>query len=782
MKLYFLILSIILSLDIGYTQSEIFQTVRGTIVDQQSDYPIIGATILLKHDDDSVMGTTSDIDGSFRIEKVPIGRNTIIVSYIGYSESVLSNILITSGKEIVLDIPIKEQVTELNEVVVRANKKKPINGMSSGSVRMLSIEELSRFSGGFNDPARMAQNYAGVSGANDNRNDIIVRGNSPSSVLWRMEGIDIPSPNHWSVLGTSGGPVSMLNPNNLSNSDFLSSAFPAEYSNATAAVFDLKLRNGNSEKYEFLGQIGFNGFELGAEGPLPMGKNASFISNIRYSTLEVFNQLGIDFGTGASIPKYKDATFKVNMPTEKAGTFSLWGIGGLSDITFFSEKENIYSQGSGSINSGSKTGIVGFSHLYFLDENTSSKVTLSVSNTTSRTTSANIDEIDGVFKTNFVSNYQQTKYGLNWAINKKWNAKNRLKTGIHFDVYDLQTADSVLVNNTFWFNQTDFKGTTSLARAYAQWQHHVNEKITLNAGINNTFFILNNSYALEPRLGLDYQLNPTNTVTFGYGRHSQLQPLPTYFSKNKDADELLNNSNEQLDLVKNDHFVVGWNHIIKPNFRIKVEAYYQRLFDLAVDNEPSDFSLINFGADFSFPNRVGLVNGGNGTNKGLELTIEKSLNKGYYFLFTGSLFDSKYEGSDGIKRNTFFNSNYVTNFLAGKGFQISDKWIFTLDTKVTYAGGRRYTPIDLSQSIARGREVRDNSQLFEAQYTPYFRADIKISVRNNHPKFSQIWSVDLTNLTGRRNVFNRSYNTGRERISTTYQRGFFPNVLYQILF
>jgi len=770
MKTYSLIIFILVSSVIGYGQSEIFQTIRGTVIDQQSKHPIIGATVQLKNGD-KIIGAVTDVNGVFAISQVPIGRNSLIVSYLGYSEAVLSNILVNSGKETVLTISIKEQITELNEVVVRANKKKPINGMASGSVRTLSMEELARFSGSFNDPARMAQNYAGVSGANDNRNDIIVRGNSPSSVLWRMEGIDIPSPNHWSALGTTGGPISMLNPNNLSNSDFLSSAFPAEYSNATAAVFDLKLKNGNSEKYEFLGQVGFNGFELGAEGPLPIGNNASFIANARYSTLEVFNKLGIDFGTGSSIPRYKDATFKVNMPTTKSGTFSLWGIGGLSDITFFSR-----------INSGSKTGVLGLSHFYFLNTTTSSKLTLSVSHTNSRTTAANIDPSDSIFKTNFASNYRQTKYGLNWSINKKWNAKNRLKTGIHFDVYDLHTADSVLLDNAIWFNQTDFKGATSLARAYAQWQHRFSEKLTLNAGINHTFLILNNSYAFEPRLGLDYQLNTKNRISFGYGRHSQLQPLPIYFSKDNNATEAANKANEQLDLVKSDHVVLGWNHLIRPNFRIKLEAYYQRLFDLAVDSEPSAFSMINFGADFSFPNRVGLVNGGNGTNKGLELTIEKSLNKGYYFLFTGSLFDSQYTGSDGIERNTFFNSNYVTNLLTGKEFQFSDKWIFSLDTKITYAGGRRYTPIDLNQSIVEGREIRDISQRFEAQYEPYFRTDFKISVRNNMPKYSQIWSIDLTNLTGRRNIFSKSYNIQREKISNTYQRGFFPNVQYQIVF
>lgn len=767
---------------VGYGQSTVVQTIRGIVIDQQSKHPIIGATVQVLCDN-KVIGATTDIGGQFSIAQIPLGRNTLMVSYIGYAEAILPNLLVTSGKELILTIPIKEQVTELIEVVVKANQKKPINSMSSGSVRVLSMEELSRFSGSFNDPARMAQNYAGVSGANDNRNDIIVRGNSPSGVLWRMEGIDIPSPNHWSALGATGGPISMLNANNLSNSDFLSSAFPAEYSNATAAVFDLKLRNGNTEKYEFLGQIGFNGFEVGAEGPLSIGKNASFVSNIRYSTLEVFNKLGIDFGTGSATPRYKDAVFKINIPTTQAGTFSFWGLGGLSDISFFTNGNNIYSEGSGRINSGSKTGILGLSHLYFLDKNTFSKTVLSLSHTNSTTTSATLnDSLENVFDTNFASTYRQTKYGLNWSLNKKWNAKNKLKTGFHFDVYDLNTIDSVLLRNNSWFSETDFVGTAALARAFIQWQHRFNDKLTLNTGINTTFFFLNNSSAIEPRLGLDYQLNTKNSFSLGYGRHSQLQPLPIYFSKDQNASDADNRANEQLDLIQNIHWVIGWNHRFRPNFSIKLETYYQQLSDLAIDNHPSAFSMINQGADFSFPNRVGLINGGSGTNIGIELTLEKSLSQGYYFLLTGSLFDSKYKGSDDIERNTFFNSNYVTNLLVGKEFPFSDKWTLALDTRITYAGGRRFTPINLKESIAQRRTIRDDNQILEAQYTPYFRVDFKISVRNNQPKFSQIWAVDLTNLTFRRNAFSQFYDVQRERIATTSQRGFFPNVLYQILF
>jgi hypothetical protein len=148
----------------------------------------------------------------------------------------------------------------------------------------------------------MASNFAGVSGANDARNDIIIRGNSPSGLLWQLEGLNIPNPNHFGSLSSTGGPVSMLNNNVLDKSDFMTSAFPAQYGNALSGVFDLSLRNGNNEKYEFLGQVGFNGFELGAEGPFSKNSKSSFLINYRYSTLALFQQIGINFGTGSATP------------------------------------------------------------------------------------------------------------------------------------------------------------------------------------------------------------------------------------------------------------------------------------------------------------------------------------------------------------------------------------------------------------------------------------------------------------------------------------------------
>lgn len=331
MKKFFVLTYTIFCFTFSFAQKPT-QTVRGTITDKQSKEPLIGASIVWL-DSSIFIGTTADINGNFRLNNIPVGRQSFKISFLGYRETVITSI-ITSGKEVVLNIELEQSVVTAKAVTIVAEKQKdkPNNELTTVSARSFTIEETSRYAGSVGDPSRMAANYAGVSGANDSRNDIIIRGNSPTGLLWRLNGIEIPNPNHFGSLGTTGGPISILNNNVLDKSDFLTGAFPAEYGNVLAGVFDLQMRTGNNEKNEFMAQVGFNGFEAGAEGPISKKQGSSYLINYRYSTLGVFSALGINFGTGTAVPKYQDVSFNINLPTNKAGKFTLFGMGGISGI------------------------------------------------------------------------------------------------------------------------------------------------------------------------------------------------------------------------------------------------------------------------------------------------------------------------------------------------------------------------------------------------------------------------------------------------------------------
>lgn len=768
-------------------QDSVGSAIRGQVLDKQSEFPLPGVAIILL-DSDPIKGVTTDIDGYFYLNNVPAGRHSIQISYIGYEPQVKSNLLVTSGRELSVNIFLSESVVAIDvaEIVAEDKKYEALNKMSSVSARSFSVEEAMRYSGSLQDPSRMAQNFAGVSNASDDRNDIIIRGNSPTGVLWRMEGIDIPSPNHFASLGTTGGPVSMLNVNNLANSDFITSAFAPEYGNALAGVFDLKLRNGNINKHEFIGQIGFNGFEIGAEGPLAKGKNASYLANYRYSTLEVFNQLGIEFGTGNSVPQYQDLTFKVDVPTKNAGRFSLFGIGGKSFIEFKGSEttdQDLYSSDAEDSQFGSQTGILGLSHSYFFSDKTKSHLVLAASNASSTGKTDSLSVLDASPTRVFGLDRSQTKLSLNYSINHKFNSKNTMRVGVIGDHYQFSLADSILLQNDEFFYTSDSEGEAQLVQGHINWQHRFNDKVTLNSGLHSQLFLLNNSFVIEPRLGMRYAIDNTKTLSFAAGMHSQMQPLPVYFEELRLENNQSELRNDQLDFNKSIHLVMGYDQLLSEHFRIKTELYYQHLYNIAIDREINSFSILNAGADFVLPNEGNLVNDGIGRNYGFELTAEKFFHNGHYLLATASIFQSEYQGSDEVWRNTTFNGNYVLNLLGGKEFNVGKgSNTLSLDTKITYAGGRWYTPIDLDASIAQGEEVRLDELAFSEQYDPYFRMDFKITFRMNKEKWGQQFAIDFRNLTGRQNIFIESYNNRSQTIETRYQIGFFPDVQYRVYF
>ena len=320
---------------LSLTSSLVFSqtgVIRGKVTDKQSQIPIEGANIILIGIEN--FGTITDVEGNFKLTNVPVGRQNIEVSFIGYESTFISEIEVTTGKDNILTISMSESYGTLDEVVLVSsnapNKAKPINNMAAVSARQFSSEEANRYAGGRSDVARLASNFAGVATADDSRNDIVVRGNSPSGLLWRIEGIPVPSPNHFATLGTTGSPVSALNPNILSNSDFITSAFPAEYGNALGGVFDLGFRKGNTEEYEYtVGVAAFPGVEAMAEGPMLKKNGGSFVAAARYG---IINVLGLA-GTTAS-PNYNDLSFNLDFGKSKMGNFTLFGIAGNSDIDF----------------------------------------------------------------------------------------------------------------------------------------------------------------------------------------------------------------------------------------------------------------------------------------------------------------------------------------------------------------------------------------------------------------------------------------------------------------
>lgn len=761
------------------SNAQLTQIVRGKIIDKESKSPLIGANVIILNSD-PILGTVTDIDGNFSF-KAPIGRITIKTSYLGYEETIIPELQVVSGKENYLTIEMREQISSMQEVTVKANKNKAqtVNSMASISARMISTEDANRYASGYSDPARMVNSFAGVAPVEGDKNNIVIRGNSPRGLLWRIEGIETPSPNHFGDgQGDAGGSFCIINSNLLSNSDFYTGAFPAEYGNALAGILDLNLRKGNSNKREYAVQIGVVGTELSAEGPL--GKHGgSYLISYRYSNFKPLEKLGLlDLGVNRIAPVFQDLAVNLNIPTAKAGIFSLFGVGGTSTTGKDGARDSVLWQEDNDYKTNEKeihsVGIAGIKHAFsFANKKTFIKTIVAVTGQYDKWDIGYIINrqypwFKGTLTNHYAafteeySTYKYPSIQATTTINHKFNASHTLRAGLvysytGFDMFakeysfDRSTSESgeiydVLVNRS---------AHTSLTQLFLQWKYRINDKFELNTGLHTLYFALNKHNAIEPRAGIKWQISEKSSLSYGFGIHSRIESVAAYYTYVYNPDGSYTLPNKNINFTRSVHNVIGYDWSITPDIRIKAEAYHQYLYDIPIkDNRASAESVIN--ASFGLPDTV-YSNKGLGRNYGIELTFEKFFSNNYYFLITGSVFESKYKAGDGHWYNTVFNSNYVTNWLAGKDFKTgkSKQNTFGVNFKIFVKGGFRYTPVifELSDDDPYYNQTRS----FEKQAPCMLRFDLGLKFRKNNPKYSWIVSLDIQNITNRKNILGYAY-------------------------
>jgi len=805
----FLIVSLLAWTSVIFCHSqEITQTIRGTVVDSETNHPLIGANVKIILTEEKTIGSICDVDGNFIIKNVPIGKHTLFISFIGYDTKNLS-VIVNSGKETVVTVLLEEAVVVGEEVIVTVQKQGETNNETSTvSAQSFSVEETNRYAGSRGDPARMMSNYAGAQGTDDSRNDIVIRGNSPLGIIYRIEGVSIPNPNHFAISGSTGGPVSILNNKILDNSDFFMSAFPAEYGNSTSGVFDLKLRRGNSAVHEFSGQFGFLGTEILFEGPLSKNSKASYLVMGRYSTLTLIDKLGIKYGTDA-VPVYGDAAFKFDFPTKKGAYFSLWGIGGSSSIDILiSDQEkpaqDAYGEQDRDQYFRTKMFTTGMTYKKSIGKTLFFKGTLAYSfqnqNTQHNYILRHLD-VDSTWVYD-ADPFNMMGYSFNistvstyLSLNHKVNQKHVFKYGINVDAYYFSMQDSIRSDisdsASAYFYRWDYQSTSPdyLIQAFVQWKYKMGEKTTLNAGIHSQYFTFSKSFSpVEPRIGIKFELNPSNTLAIGTGLHSQSHPLYIYTYHQYDTlgNKVLHNRN--MDFTKSIHSVISYQLSLKKSLSFKTEIYYQYLYNVPVTVAASSFSLLNQGSGFArfFPDS--LENTGTGYNAGIEFTLQKYFDKSFFFMTTLSVYDSKYVGSDGIERNTDFNGNYIVNGLIGKEFKSgeNDKHKFALGLKITYAGGKRYGYVDTVATNLQKEIIYLDSAYNERQFANYFRLDIKINYTFNAKKMTHEFGLDFVNALNTKNILGLTYTPNPDNPSEPYaqrnQLGFLPLFYYKIDF
>ncbi len=763
------------------------QNVHGIVVDAESKQPLEGILVIVVSNPQ--LNATTDSNGRYTISNVPVGRQSFQFRFTGYDTYTASEIPVITGKELELNAVMTERLTKLNEVSVVAakDKIKPINEYATVSARTFSMEETRRYAASFSDPARMVMNYPGVSSSSDGQNSIVVHGNSPKGVLWRMEGIEIPNPNHFTSQGASGGAISMLNANTLGNSDFYTGAFVPEIGNALSGAFDLNLRNGNTEHHEYTVQVGALGVELATEGPFSKKSNASYIVNYRYSTLALLQSF---LDLGGVLPKYQDGSFKVNLPTNKAGTFTLWGLGGYNiaynnpeadSSKWTDDKPNV------KFNNKNYMMVGGISHQYFINKNGYIKTIISASKAKGTNQADTLNPGDSY--ANVPVQYEaltNTAIRATVMYNQKLSARNSFRTGvivsrIGYDLSERYFDD----NQRVWKDILNGNGSTQFYQAYIQWKTRVTDRLSVVGGLHASYLALNSKYSIEPRLSAAYQLGK-NRFTAAAGIHSKPEEISTYLFQNAQAGQAITYPNKNLDLEHAMHTVLGYETTLPGRVRLKLEAYYQYLYKVPVEQDnTSGFSIINAEDVYSLLSvNKPLVSEGKGHNYGIDISFERPFANNYYILATGSVFKSNYTTYGGQTYDTRYDRGVQLNLIGGKEFKLntSGRKLIGLNGKIVYTGGQKESLIDLAQSRITGKTEYVAGQYFTQQGPAYFRLDGGIYYKINNKRATHTIQLDIQNITNRQNYFISYYDNKSGNIKTINQIGFFPNILYRVDF
>jgi hypothetical protein len=764
------------------SSQNITQTIKGTVKDMDSQVPLIGASIVIM-ETSPVIGSISDSEGNFRIANIGVGRYNLKISYVGYDPVIIPEILVQSGKEVILQIQLKEAATTVSEVRVTANssnKEQAINPMAMISSRQLNMEEASRYAGGIDDPSRLATAFAGVAGSLSS-NAIVIRGNAPKGLLWRMEGVEIPNPSHFANVSTfGGGGITALSSQMLSNSDFFTGAFPAEYGNALSGVFDMRIRNGNPEKREHTFKVGLTGIDFATEGPFIKGKKSSYLMNYRYSTLALISPL---LPANAQGLKYQDLSFKMNFPTGKHGTISTWGLFSAdrtgSEVQNDSTEWKYYQDIEEDLNKN-RMGALGLNYKVILSEKTYMQSLAAVTGNYIFWHRERLNDDMQLIPQEQISQNDR-KYTFSVMLNHKSGPRHTNRTGL---VVNRMAYAVLLKQNTGTEDDlailANQHGASEFIQLYTQSRFDLPNNISINAGLHASYFTLNDDFSLEPRASVKWTINNNHAVTVAYGLHSRMEPIGFYFASQTTSEGEIQ-PNRNLKLAKAHHLVMAYEWKITDYSRIRLEPFYQQLYHVPVI-PGSSFSMLNLEMDWFFNDS--LINSGMGRNVGIDFTWERFLHQGYYYLITGSFFDSRYKGGDGEWRNSRFNKNYVVNFLFGKEWKMGkkDNQALSINWKFSLLGGDRITPVDINASASSSDVLYDESRAFSERKPNIYYLDFTASWQKNKPGYSATWSLQFVNLLFQKEFFGHRYNFRTNQVEPYKETIVIPNISYKIDF
>ncbi len=757
------------------------ETVKGVVFDEETQLPLGNVKIELVQKEHHWVAM-SDRDGTFSFEKIPVGRVNLTFELPSYEVGDAMDLLVASGRETDVVIRLVRTSKILDEITINSQKIRgeALNRMATVSSYVLNVEETQKFAGSWDDPTRVATSYPGVIQLNSGFNSFTVRGNAPVGVLYRLEGIPILNPNHFAEIGSTGGFVTQFSTQLLTTSELFTSAFPAEFGNATTAVFDFKFRNGNKNKREHAARINIFGVDFATEGPFKKGGKASYLINYRYSSLGLLAR-ALNFET--IVPTYQDLSFNLNFPTEKFGTFKLFAIGGLSNLLISAQEDSTQWDGEENRirrNLGSNSGAIGLVH--YLSTSKKGYWHSVVSGSVGEYfNNASFLQNDLSFEDREISQYTDKRITFTTDYNHRFGRRHSNKSGIiatHIDHNYGQAIYSKPIDQLDTIGVTE--GSSQIYQAFSQSKFVLSEKWESTVGVHFLHFALNNKLAIEPRVGLTYKPSARSIITLGYGLHSRVEDLSIYFAETLNDQEEIIQPNRNLGFLRSHQGVLRFARMLTSNLKLTAETYFQYLTNVPTDPNGT-FSVQNLLREFP---TFALDNTGEGRNYGLELSLRRFTKKGFYFLLTGALFQSEYKGGDGIWRNTEFNQRFSYNALVGKEIELkpkeNKKRLLGLNANLRHSGGTWQNTIDEEQSSIYGWTRYDFDNPYNNRQPALVNFDFTLSLKGIHKNFTGEFSVQIKNVFNQRTVIGQEWDERIQSVKEIRDYGIIPVIGYKV--
>lgn len=748
------------------------QIIRGYVYDEISRRPIEGVEVYLQKTE-PLKGTSSDAEGKFVLKDVEVGRYIITFKHIGYQPH-HEDIVVEAGKPLHLQMNLTPTYNELEGITI--TDKPFITDLNAVGKRSVTIEQTRRFAANYLDPARVMLSFPGVVPQNDQNNNIIINGKSPNGLLWRVEGMDVLNPNHLANAGTlsdrptqNGGGVNILSAQMLGKTNFLTAPFGPAYGNVFSGAMEMNFRPGNKQQHHYMAQASLIGLDVAAEGPLKRDRS-SFLVNYRYSTVGLLSKMGVDFG-GEEID-FQDLSFHMSFDQKKGGRLSVFGYGGNSNNDFGGiddPQEWEFDKDSTRVDFSSVSGAFGFKEVLPLNKRSSLLFGATFSMIDTKRSSQGLGR-DGA---TIPAEKYELKKGL---LSGKMEFKSRISVSsrISAGMMANYSNDKLLAVESYTGRGELINGDGQglLLQPYVDFGTWLSSQWNIEGGLRYMYFSYNESMALLPFLQLNHHLNEQTLISLSYGNQSQIQSPELYFTDN----------NKMLDMSRMHHVSLGYNRSFK-NTLFSSKIFYETMYSIPVSQGASNsFSAINQLNEYP---AGPLVNDGTGEIYGINMSFEKPVNNGFYYIMSGSVFESTYKGSDNIERDTRFNNNYSVSITAGKELtkEKSDAVRITgLDGRLFYAGGMKKTPVSeqLSQNALRTVYVED--QAFSENLGDYFRIDFRLSFRKEKANYTRVLALDIQNLISVENDGFEYYDFRKGEVIMKKQLGIIPILVYRVEF